>query len=186
MTLSRFLRDYIYIPLGGNRKGEASTYINIMITFLLAGLWHGAGWMFVLWGGLHGLALVIHRLWEKLGIKLHLYISWFLTFNFINLTWVFFRAKDIQSANKVISSMYNFSSYPEQFNLKNVLQNIGGGSSTLIYITVSFLIVLLARSSIEMKDKFIPNVKYMLIIIFLMLYSVLSLNRNAEFLYFNF
>ncbi len=71
MTLSRFLRDYVYIPLGGNRKGNVRVYVNIFITFLLGGIWHGAGWTFVVWGAMHGLALMIHRGWSKLEIKMY-------------------------------------------------------------------------------------------------------------------
>ena len=90
ITLSRFLKDYIYIPLGGNKKGELKTYINLITTFLLAGIWHGAGWTFVVWGFLHGIALTIFKAWEKLNIKIHKWIAWIITFNFVNLTWVIF------------------------------------------------------------------------------------------------
>ena len=69
ITLSRFLRDYIYIPLGGNRLSESRTLANLTVTFLIGGLWHGAGWTFVFWGFLHGVAMVIHRLWQKSGLE---------------------------------------------------------------------------------------------------------------------
>ena len=69
ITLSRFLRDYIYIPLGGNRKGEFRTHINLITTMLIGGLWHGAGWLFIIWGGLHGLAQSIHKLYLKTKIE---------------------------------------------------------------------------------------------------------------------
>ncbi|MGG7447689.1 MBOAT family O-acyltransferase [Kosakonia oryzendophytica] len=105
ITLSRFLRNYIYIPLGGNRKGEAVTYANLLITFLLGGLWHGANWMFIIWGLLHGLALIIHRIWGKLRVSIPDPIAWLITFNFINVTWVFFRARDLDSAMKVLGGM---------------------------------------------------------------------------------
>ena len=93
MTLSRFLKDYVYIPLGGNRKGGFRTYTNLMATFILGGIWHGAGWTFVFWGFLHGLALVIHRTWHQLGLKLWTWLAWLITFNFVNIAWLFFRAK---------------------------------------------------------------------------------------------
>jgi D-alanyl-lipoteichoic acid acyltransferase DltB (MBOAT superfamily) len=105
MTLSRFLRDYLYFPLGGNRAGTLRTYLNLFTTFLLGGLWHGASWMFVLWGALHGLALITHRLWQKTSIALPTAVSWLLTFLFVNFTWVFFRANDFQSAANVIKGM---------------------------------------------------------------------------------
>jgi D-alanyl-lipoteichoic acid acyltransferase DltB (MBOAT superfamily) len=94
ITLSRFLRDYVYIPLGGNRNGNFHTYNNLMATFILGGIWHGAGWTFVFWGFLHGMALVIFRLWNQLGLKLWTWLAWAITFNFINITWVFFRAEE--------------------------------------------------------------------------------------------
>ena len=108
ITLSRFLRDYIYIPMGGNRFGEFRTYSNLMITFILGGLWHGAGWTFIFWGFLHGIALVIHRIWQSLGFRLWTWLAWFITFNFISITWVFFRAKEWEDAMKVLGGMLGF------------------------------------------------------------------------------
>jgi alginate O-acetyltransferase complex protein AlgI len=110
ITLSQFLRDYIYIPLGGNRNGVPSTYLNILITFVLGGLWHGATWMFVIWGGLHGLALVIHRFWQRWGRPLPRRLAWLLTFLFVNFAWVFFRAKDWASAMRVLQGMVDVRS----------------------------------------------------------------------------
>jgi len=105
MTLSRFLRDYLYVPLGGYRSGELRTYINLFITFLLGGLWHGASWMFVVWGALHGTALVLHRLWSRSGLSLPTPIAWLITFVFVVVTWVFFRATDMASALMVLKGM---------------------------------------------------------------------------------
>ncbi|MCI5164862.1 MAG: MBOAT family protein [Candidatus Electrothrix sp. GM3_4] len=105
MTLSRWLRDYLYIPLGGNRKGELRTYSHLLITFLLAGLWHGAGWTFVLWGGLHGAALILHRLWKKIGLKIPAIFGCLLTFLFVNATWVIFRATNLQQGLQVLKGM---------------------------------------------------------------------------------
>lgn len=106
MTLSRFLRDYIYIPLGGNRQGEFRTYDNLFTTFLLGGLWHGAGWTFIFWGTLHGFALMIHKAWKTLGFTMNKYLAWFITFNFVNITWIFFRAKQWDDALKVLTGMF--------------------------------------------------------------------------------
>lgn len=110
ITLSRFLRDYIYIPLGGNRGGGYwRTYRNLLATFLLGGLWHGAAWTFVFWGFLHGIALIIHRIWKNLGFCLPKVLAWIITFNFINFTWIFFRAKEWDDALKVIKGMCGFN-----------------------------------------------------------------------------
>ena len=109
MTLSRWLRDYIYIPLGGNRKGPVRTYINLLLTMLLGGLWHGASWNFVIWGGYHGALLAVERViygrTERRGfMRLPLAI---LTFALVCLGWVFFRAKTFGVASYVIAQMFS-------------------------------------------------------------------------------
>ena len=115
MTLSRFLRDYLYISLGGNRKGAKRRYINLMATMLLGGLWHGAGWTFVVWGGLHGLYLVIHQLWQKLraalghdlsrSSALGRFFGIALTFLAVVVGWVFFRAEAYAPAMLILHGM---------------------------------------------------------------------------------
>jgi alginate O-acetyltransferase complex protein AlgI len=105
MTLSRFLRDYLYIPLGGNRAGQARQTVNVVLTMLLAGLWHGANWTFVVWGGLHGVALAVNHLWSRVGLRLPWLIGWALTMLFVMLSWVLFRAANFSSAWDVLRSM---------------------------------------------------------------------------------
>jgi alginate O-acetyltransferase complex protein AlgI len=112
ISLSSWLRDYLYIPLGGNRKGPTRTYVNLMTTMLLGGLWHGAAWTFVVWGGLHGLYLCGERVlkarfgetafWRTLGGRLALAL---ITYFLVNITWVFFRAQDFATAWRMITSM---------------------------------------------------------------------------------
>ncbi len=102
MTLSRFLRDFLYIPLGGNRKGKLKTVRNLMITMLLGGLWHGAAWGFVLWGAIHGTALVVeHQFRGK--VRLPRWLAWFLVFNIVCLAWIPFRAPDLTLAGSFVS-----------------------------------------------------------------------------------
>jgi len=104
MTLSRFLRDYLYIPLGGNRGGPWQTARNLMATMLLGGLWHGAAWGFVLWGGLHGSYLAVERL---LRGRAHLpaWASWAIVFHGVVLAWVLFRAPDLDVAGTFLSRL---------------------------------------------------------------------------------
>jgi alginate O-acetyltransferase complex protein AlgI len=119
MTLSRFLRDYLYIPLGGNKRGPSRRYINLMTTMLLGGLWHGAGWTFVIWGGLHGLYLAAHHAWQSFrsrqGHTATQSTRWgrfwavSLTFFCVVIAWVFFRATSVQSAVLLIQGMFGFS-----------------------------------------------------------------------------
>jgi alginate O-acetyltransferase complex protein AlgI len=109
ITLSQWLRDYLYIPLGGNRKGKVRTYINLTITMLLGGLWHGANWTFVVWGAMHGLALAAHKLWldsaaEKRW-KIPSVVGWAVTYVYVCFCWVLFRAQDFSSAMTVMGKM---------------------------------------------------------------------------------
>ena len=198
MTLSRFLKDYIYIPLGGNRKGETRTYINLFATFLLGGIWHGAGWTFVFWGMLHGLALMIHRAWQKLGIKLPTVIAWFITFNFINITWVFFRAKEWDDALKVLHGMFFgslilpdplasklgfLSSYGVEFG--NWLSGINADREIFLWMIAAFVTILFFKNSMQFRNSFKPNLFYMIATTLFFL-SIFILYRKSEFIYFNF
>jgi alginate O-acetyltransferase complex protein AlgI len=115
ITLSRFLREYLYIALGGNRRGEPRRYVNLMLTMLLGGLWHGAAWTFVVWGGLHGLYLVINHFWNKLVQRAqaaghHLALgrtqARALTLFAVMIAWVFFRAPDFSRAIEVLQGMF--------------------------------------------------------------------------------
>lgn len=109
ISLSTWFRDYLYIPLGGNRRGTLRMYINNFLTMLVAGLWHGASWMFVIWGALHGIGLAIHKFFSRqLGLSLPSnpfgnLLSWLLTYAYVCLAWTFFRAKDMS----VITRIYN-------------------------------------------------------------------------------
>ena len=109
MTLSRFLRDYLYIPLGGNRNSKFSRYKNLMITMLLGGLWHGAGWTFIIWGGLHGIYLVINHGWIALKQRLSwtgkTFAATTITFIAVVIGWVFFRAADLATAVDMLRGM---------------------------------------------------------------------------------
>jgi len=110
ISLSSWLRDYLYIPLGGNRLGVTKMYIALMLTMLLGGLWHGAAWTFIVWGGLHGTYLILERLQKKyLPFKITAYNAIFLaflTFSCVNITWVFFRARTFEKAWHMIQSMF--------------------------------------------------------------------------------
>ncbi|SMF79838.1 alginate O-acetyltransferase complex protein AlgI [Tistlia consotensis] len=105
-TLSSFLRDYLYIPLGGSRRGTPRMLLALMVTMLLGGLWHGAGWTFVLWGGFHGLLLCVNHLWRKLGLALPRALAWAVTFFAVVLGWVLFRAPDLSTGYGVLRSLF--------------------------------------------------------------------------------
>lgn len=175
MTLSRFLRDYIYIPLGGNKNGNFRTYVNLMATFVIGGFWHGAGWTFLFWGFLHGLALCIHRVWTKLGFKMWTWLAWFITFNFVNVAWIFFRAKEWDDAIKVLMGMAGIKTFSIHVN-----------HSEVISIFCAFCLVLFFRNITEIKYKDLSYLKLFFVGGILFPLSLLKLNEISEFLYFNF
>ena len=133
ISLSRWLRDYLYIPLGGNRKGRFRTIINLMLTMLIGGLWHGADLRFIIWGGLHGFGLAINKLWAYIfgersrGGWFVRVVSVFLTFQFVSFCWVFFRAPDMQHVGMIFRQIFlNF--LPGSFG--TLIQVYGGAFST--------------------------------------------------------
>ncbi len=110
MTLSRFLKDYVYIPLGGNRRGPRLRYLFLIVTMLLGGLWHGAGWSFVIWGGLHGLYLVVNHSWNRITrllpwLSFPTFVYWLITMLAVIVGWVFFRATSLQGALNILQGM---------------------------------------------------------------------------------
>ncbi|MDE6298386.1 MAG: MBOAT family protein [Muribaculaceae bacterium] len=111
ISLSSWLRDYVYIPLGGNRKGTFRTYLNNFLTMLIGGLWHGAAWKFVFWGAMHGVGLAVHKAFKPILVKIPdnwftVFISWALTFVYVSLLWVFFRAADFESSVLIIKNIF--------------------------------------------------------------------------------
>lgn len=199
MTLSRFLRDYVYIPLGGNRKGEFRTYTNLIATFLIGGIWHGAGWTFVFWGLLHGIAIVIHRAWNQMGMRMNRLLAWFITFNFLNITWVFFRAKEWEDALKVLKGMFggtvvlpyawqesmgDLTQYRVKFG--HWLQGISRDDYTPLWIAAALIVVVALKNSNQLTRNMKPNYLTVLYAAILFLAAASSLSKLSEFLYFNF
>ncbi|MDH4584236.1 MBOAT family protein [Pseudomonas sp. BN415] len=204
ITLSNFLRDYLYIPLGGNRCSEYRIYINLFVTFLLGGLWHGATWMFVIWGALHGLALAVHRFWKSFGRPLPSLLAWLLTFLFVNFAWVFFRAKTMDDALRVLNGMADIDSAFGQIpsGLKTSELAWGGWLSdillrllptglvaqaaTYLAIVIAFIIVF-QRNSMEIASGKLSFklTMYGAVLFSVAMYFTLAATSSV-FLYFNF
>lgn len=178
VTLSRWLFAYVYVPLGGSQKGERRTCVNLFAVFLLSGLWHGAGWTFVLWGAVHGAAIVIHRLWRKSGFRIGKPLAWLLTFMFVNAAWVLFRARSWTDAVKVYKGMIG--------------QGTGAGEATgigftaFLWVVCALLAVTTARSSVERQTSFRPDVRVAVALAALFVFITLGFHRMSEFLYYNF
>ena len=180
ITLSQFLRDYIYIPLGGNRKGEWGTASNLMITFILGGIWHGAGWTFIFWGFLHGAALVIHRQFTRLNLRMADWLGVVLTFLYVNVTWVFFRAPSWRSAIDLLRAMVGKGVQTSDVSLVS--------DYYMAPIWIAAGILLFTKNTNELGAEFKPDYRRLATLIIVVMLNLLFLNSatNQEFLYFDF
>jgi D-alanyl-lipoteichoic acid acyltransferase DltB (MBOAT superfamily) len=189
ISFSSWLRDYVYIPLGGNRKGNNRKYLNLMAVMLGAGLWHGAAFHFIFWGFLYGIGLVGTHFFrdrrktesnsDKPGKIIDKFFSWFLTFNFVSFLWIFFRSESISSAFKLIKSLFNFSFPTEPFPVY-----------ILIFMILGFLFFLFEKRIIDFFSRFqerLPLAAWLLFIILIIIFIFkLSLDTVPPFIYFNF
>ncbi len=208
MTLSRFLRDYLYIPLGGNRKGSIRRYVNLMLTMTLGGLWHGAGWTFVIWGVLHGIYLVINNVWHGfrhwLGHDLSKstlfgrLFGGFITFIAVVFAWVFFRADNLQAGLSITKSMLGLNGFEftGRFQLSMIAKLL-----VIAWIfpnTQQFMAKYEPALSIHENDvgttrkwfEWYPNWIWLIIIFILasqsLVVTLLQGDEASEFLYFQF
>lgn len=190
ISLSTWLRDYLYIPLGGNRKGAVRTYINLFLTMLIGGLWHGAAWKYIIWGVLHGGALVIERLFRRVvklpekNILIN-FICWLITFHFISFCWIFFRANSFDSAKEVILNISRIDYNPEVW-----LIVIQGYRNVFILILIGFMMHFTpSRLSNIIERGFLnlPFVARAIIVgvVFWLVYATAS-SDTQPFIYFQF
>lgn len=190
ISLSTWLRDYLYIPLGGNRKGKLRTNVNLLVTMLLGGLWHGTSIRFILWGALHGAGLIMHRIWSRFSpwknnySKLYKFISVFITFHFITFLWLFFRAQDMD----IVKQMLNQIGY--NFQAALIPQMIVGYKEIFFLIVTSFIIHWLPSQTKEnYRGIFIRTPMIVKVFIFaaltLLLYQIQS-TGTQPFIYFKF
>ncbi len=202
ITLSRFLRKYLYFPLGGSRKGEGRTLLNILIVFLVSGIWHGAGWTFILWGAAHGAARILHRLCKRFWDKIPRLIGQAATFIFVDLAWILFRAETLQDAAVLYQKLVSPWTWQlsggllDQFNLLEFtyiedhvpfLKAFVTGFPAvhlLICMAVALFLALIPKNCHE--KQFVPNGKTAAGSIILLVWSIISLSGLSTFLYFNF
>lgn len=175
-----------------NRQGKVRMYINLFVTFLLGGLWHGASWMFVLWGAMHGVALVLHRFWQNMGVSLPNWFAWVLTFNFVNATWVLFRAPDMASALMVYRGMLGVSSWqlaplpdwPRSFvvGVTRYYEHF----ETWLWVSLALLAVLCLNNSAHYLRGWRMEMRHALLAGLSLAFSISQLSSYSEFIYFNF
>ncbi|MDE7205014.1 MAG: MBOAT family protein [Lachnospiraceae bacterium] len=203
MTLTRFFTKYIYIPLGGSRKGTARTYVNIMIVFLVSGIWHGANWTFILWGVVNGLGNLYDRLFDRILQKIPRKLRVVVTFCFCTAAWSMFRAESVGQGLQMIGNLkvYGdgrlYGEIAEVFNQIIEVRLLGRlGLQPLIQACPWFMLTFFAfllilaclvlRNTQEKVNDSRYGVKRMMLIVGLLLWSILSLSEVSEFLYFNF
>lgn len=207
ITLNRFLMRYVYIPLGGNRKGTSRMLLNLMLVFLISGIWHGAGWNFVVWGAMHGALYVLTRI-RQLHKKERTDAAWrrilavCATFLFVNIAWVFFRAPDLSQALALLARMgkggFGWPSFGiyDAFNLEEFwyvlkVAHVTSLPYSEMYLCAAFVlaslgIVFFHKNAEEMAERFSPGFFNMAVAAVLFLWCVLSLSGVSTFLYFNF
>ena len=202
MTLSGFLQKYIYFPLGGSRKGLVRCILNILIVFLISGIWHGAAWTFVIWGLLHGIARVLHKIFEKQWNVIPKGIRWFVTFIFLNITWIFFRASSLKQAGGLLKKIVTSfewklqSGLMQQFDVLEftyIEEHVGPllrivkahpQIHLLIWMTIGLFIALVPKNLYEKEFK--PGIVNAMISIVLLVWCIMSFSGVSTFLYFNF
>ena len=201
ITLTSFLRECLYFPLGGSRKGTGRAYLNILIVFLVSGFWHGAGWTFIIWGGLHWLAQIVERLWGRGRAVLPKAAQWGLTFLFVNLAWVFFRAPSMAAAGDMFSAALSGGwGLPLEALASGVLDSevtaigtllpmLKGAVPSLILAALlggGLVVSLWPKNTIQKMEEFRPNPGTAVICAGLLVWAILSFSSVATFIYSNF
>jgi len=201
ISLTNFITTYLYAPI--MRSFSKITFGKSMLaTFLamfVAGMWHGAGWTFVIWGALHGAALVVNHVWKRRKLKLPPLLGWLITFNFVNAGFVFFRAKSVEDALKVLKGMVGMNgvlpgtiaevTMAELVHSKFwklLLANLQATNVTLGTMLAILLFTLTVKNSIQLKQQFKPSWKSLVFLALISVYTLSNLNRVSEFLYFQF
>tara|TARA_B110000495_G_C23034532_1_gene617347 strand:+ start:1976 stop:3376 length:1401 start_codon:yes stop_codon:yes gene_type:complete len=213
ISLSRFLKEYVYIPLGGNRSGTIRGFSNLIITMLIGGFWHGANWTFVVWGLLHGIGLVLNHLFKKLvpnalrsllGIRIVLAVF---TFCFVSLTWVLFRSENFATALSIYNTMFALEGLvlPNEMHLDFPISGaIYAGDfhmTHVVHVIIAALIAFLGPNSIQIiqerrfllplevaNTRFLwrPSIRWAVLIIGLFVASLCNMSGLSEFLYYQF
>ena len=202
ITLTRFLKTYIYFPLGGNRKGLIRTYLNLFIVFFVSGIWHGANYTFIIWGAMHGLFMILERIFKNLYSKVYPIITWIITFAFINVSWIFFRATSVKEAIEFLKELVSFNIVPfstefiTAMNLKitNFIVLISGGAINtnilnympFVLLIAVMIIVIFAKNTNQVISNYKFKIKNAIFYAIVLFFAIISFSGISTFLYFNF
>lgn len=181
ITLGRFLSQFIYFPLGGSKKGKFRTYFNLMMVFFVSGVWHGAYWMMVLWGVIHGLAVVVHRIWSKeLKLKMPRPLGVVVTFTFLFMILAFFKSSTWEQVKRAYLGFINFdpvriSEFSRKFEF-----------DTFLLFAAGFIIVFFFKPASSFRENFKPAVWTLAVPVVLIICCIYTFNKISPFIYFNF
>lgn len=205
ISLSTWFRDYVYIPLGGSKKGPVRTYVNILLVFFISGLWHGASWMFIIWGGIHGLYSLYERVTERYrirvwkvirldGTRLQWFIQWSITMTVVMFSWIFFRASNLSNALSVVETISD--SLVDLSIFMNIRTNIGQTGIGLFRLVVVFISIIILEYNNLLSEIFnhtyfsvfrsrrvLRYLSYYLIVFWILLFGIYG---QSEFIYFQF
>lgn len=201
ISLTKFFTKYVYFPLGGSRKGSIRTYANIMIVFLISGLWHGANWTFILWGGVHGFLQVLERVFDKYYNKLFIVVRWMYAFGAVNVLWLLFRSDSITQWLMILHKVFGFKNLnvsdgmikainlPELSTMLNTVGLSGANTAVrglcpILFLILGFIFCLVPNNNYKTQNRI--NVFNLVVAAVVFLWSFLSLGNESVFVYFNF
>lgn len=184
ITLTAFITTYVYTPIlrSFRRITFAKSLLAVFVAMFISGVWHGAGWTFVAWGSLHGAALVVNHVWRKRKWKMPAALGWLITFNFVNFSFVFFRAREWSDAVKVLKGMCGLSGVEFGRHAMAAVQ----GKDQILLLAAALAMVLATRNSVQMAETFRPGWKSTLFLAVAACYALFNMSRVSEFLYFQF
>lgn len=201
ISLTSFLTEYIYFPLGGNRKGKIRTYFNVLCVFLISGLWHGASWTYIIWGMLHGMASVLNRIFKKKIESVNPIASWIVLFLFVNFTWIFFRASSVREAVMFVKTIGSCQFGPLSVEMTNaimipeikmavdvVLNNSIYLNNRLLVLGLgmSVFCLILMKNTSEKLEVFKPTTWKVFVSSVVLVWSITSFSGVSSFIYVNF
>jgi len=201
ITLTNFVTTYLYTPIlrSFDRITFNRSLIAIFLAMLISGFWHGAGWTFIIWGGMHGLGLVVNHIWKKKKLPMPSFLGWLITFNFVNISFVFFRSKSLDGALSILKGMAGLNGVMLHKSLAKVkllsslgitfggwLDAIKGKDETWIMVLVALLIAVFWKNSMEIVARVRPTWSWCTLLLIIAFWSLLDMSKVSEFLYFQF
>ena len=185
ITLTAFITTYVYTPIlrAFGRVTFARSLLAVFLAMFVSGIWHGAGWTFIIWGSMHGAALVVNHVWRKRKQKIPAFLGWALTFTFVNVSFVFFRAGSCADALKVLKGMVGLGGYGVG---RQALAALHGGGEILVMVALALALALVGRNSMQLVENFRPDWKHCVFAAAVASYALFNMSKVSEFLYFQF